>query len=270
MTDEEILLALKKRIEDKYGHSFNYTAPQGVEYRDAGFLQKGHVRVYRKFGNCWRFSDCKGVGFVDLNYYSQYRLAGQFRMIDLVGDPDIIWDWFTRHYTKENEVDIEMNGVYGTLSEVVRQSDKKISGEYIKFAKKHLKSSVKPTKVSLTPTQYYYYDGDESYETRTLEVDLFHPSNAERTCSIVFQVRRDTATKDLSVWYFFRKMDVTGDYPELLETTEYIPLGREFGKPEIEEIFKQYILTDSCDLAGSEDLDNSAVEELENLVETML
>lgn len=270
MTDKEILEELGKRIKNTYGDDFKFFEATGEEYRDAPYLQKKNVRIYRKYGNCWRFSDCKGVGFVDFNIYTQYRLARQFRMIDLVGDIEMIWSWLKGHYDLDApQSDPQIGSIYTNLQGLIKSADKKVSGEYRKFAKKYLKKGSTETKFHTTPTQYFYYDGDESYETRTLEADLFHPSEAGKTCTLVFQVRRDTITGELSVWYFFRQMDVTGEYPELLSTTDYVRLPEGFTESDLEEVLKQYIISDASDLAG-QDLSGDAVEALENLVEQML
>lgn len=270
MSDKEILEELKKRIATTYGDTFKFFEATGEEYRDAPYLQKGNVRIYRKYGNCWRFSGCKGVGFVDFNIYSKYRLHKQFRMIDLVGDIEMIWDWMKKHYDLETpKDDPQITGLYNQVSQLMREADKKVSGEYRKFVKKYLGKTATETKFHTTPTQYFYYDGDESYETRTFEADLFHPSESERTCTLVFQIRRDTLTGELSTWYFFRKMDITGEYPELLSTTDYVKMEDKLEVNEFEDILKQYIIVDANDLAGQE-MTEEAINALEDLVEQYL
>lgn len=179
--------------------------------------------VSTSIGNCWRLPRCSGVRFFDVKHYnSSFNRfpESSCRFIDVTGEESIIWDWFERHYSDISDEGFELDLATKRIGKYLKSSSnyfKKLS-RLVKYVTRRWPNRYleREYKIKYIPTYYEYFDGDDHFESKVVEIKI--PTlvdRKERDISVLLQVRKNLGTDGVELRCATRTLKLGGEYPEL-------------------------------------------------------
>lgn len=180
------------------------------------------ISVSTSIGNCWRLPRCSGVRFFDIKHYrgdNRFPESSR-RFIDVTGVEGIVWDWFERHISDISDEGFELDLTVRRIGKYLKFSPnyfKKLNAlvSYVtkKWPTKYLQREYK---VKYIPTYYEYFDGDEYFESKVVEIKIpVLVGREKRDLSVLLQVRKNLESNEVELRCATRTLRLGGTYPEL-------------------------------------------------------
>ena len=234
--------------------------------------------VSTSIGNCWRLPKCSSVRFFDIKHYNgDSRIPeSSCRFVDVTGEESIIWDWFEIHCSSISddrfELDIatkkigryfKLNHYYFKKQErMVRYVTSRWPNEYLQ----------REYKVKYIPTYYEYYDVDDHFESKIIEIKIpTLVSRKERDISVLLQVRKNLGTDGVELRCATRTLKLGGEYPELESINNEVcvsigDLDMTSGSMELKDYVEDLVVKEISNyLSTTDDLDTKELEDIAGL-----
>lgn len=210
MNDQEILKKVQKELKSRYSVDLSLTEGDGTEYGQPTKISgvdpnTGHyVEVSSKIGNSWYFSGCDGVRIIA---YGRKKGKSQwfsehYRLLDVTGDPETVWEWLKTHYGVSGVGDEELHSKRDALKVPI----KKVLEE-TGVNKLSMINPVGNSLISCPRIQYAYNDLDEYWESLVMDVKLpVWKDKGSVETSLIIQTRKDMNTGDIDYLWTVRKL----------------------------------------------------------------
>lgn len=233
------------------------------------------VTVSTSIGNCWRLSRCSGVRFFDIKHY---RGDNRFpesscRFVDVTGVEGIVWDWFERHISDISDEGFELDltvkriGKYLKLSPIYFKKLNRLV-DYVtrRWPNKYLQREYK---VKYIPTYYEYFDSDEYFESKVVEIKIpVLVGREKRDLSVLLQVRKNLESEEVELRCSTRILRLGGTYPELDTINNEVCVGIKNldmtgGSVELKDYVDDLVVKEISNyLMTTDDTDTKGLEEI--------
>jgi hypothetical protein len=280
----ETLKYIKDRFEEENeGLCFSYLGAD-EKRKDTLYecmeLEKGdekRLSVSTSIGNCWRLPRCSGVRFFDIKHFSGYNRFpdSSCRFVDVTGEEGVIWDWFKRHYESISDEGFELDLTVKRIGKYLKFSPnyfKKLGllVDYVtkKWPTKYLQREYK---VKYIPTYYEYFDGDEYFESKVVEIKIpVLVGRYKRDLSVLLQVRKNLESEKIELRCATRTLRLGGTYPELDTINNEVcvsikSLDMTGGSVELKDYVEDLVVKEISDYLLT--TNNTDTKELESIVD---
>lgn len=234
--------------------------------------------VSTSIGNCWRLPRCSGVRFFDVKHYKSYNRFPEdsCRFIDVTGEESVILDWFERHYSDISDEGFELDLATKRIGKYLKSSSnyfKKLS-RLVKYVTRRWPNRYleREYKIKYIPTYYEYFDGDEHFESKVVEVKI--PTlvdRKERDISVLLQIRKNLGTDGVELRCATRTLKLGGEYPELESINNEVcvsigDLDMTGGSMELKDYVEDLVVREISNyLSTTDDLDTKELEDIADL-----
>lgn len=233
------------------------------------------VTVSTSIGNCWRLPRCSGVRFFDIKHY---RGDNRFpesscRFVDVTGVEGIVWDWFERHISDISDEGFELDLTVKRIGKYL-----KLSPSYFKKLNRlvdyvtrrwHNKYLQREYKVKYIPTYYEYFDSDEYFESKVVEIKIpVLVGREKRDLSVLLQVRKNLESEEVELRCSTRILRLGGTYSELDTINNEVCVGIKNldmtgGSVELKDYVDDLVVKEISNyLMTTDDTDTKGLEEI--------